>query len=164
MWKQAQAMAAARHLYRWAYQRGRRAKIKAWLTRRPRRLYPMETIHQSCVTGRRRRVGIQMVPLRQIRGSDSRVRDFDIDFYPLQAHDEERWAGVAAALNTGHRLPPVKLIQVENTYFVQDGHHRISIARAQGRQTIEAEVTHLEVGERLPGVDRPPHARCENGC
>jgi len=164
MWKQAQAMAAARDLYRWAYRRGRWAKIKAWLTRRSRRLYPMETIHKSCATGNRRRVGLRMVPLSQIRGSNSRVRDFDIDFYPLQAYDETRWAGVAAALNTGKTLKPVKLIQIENIYFVQDGHHRISIAQAQGRQTIKAEVIHLEVGDRFPGVNRPPHSRCENGC
>jgi hypothetical protein len=38
-------------------------------------------------------------------------------------------------------LPPVALIQVGDVYFVRDGHHRISVARALGRNQIEAKVT-----------------------
>jgi len=38
-------------------------------------------------------------------------------------------------------FPPVALIQIEETFFVQDGHHRVSVARARGELDIEAEVT-----------------------
>jgi hypothetical protein len=38
-------------------------------------------------------------------------------------------------------LPPVNLVQINNLYFVRDGHHRISVARMMGQVEIEAEVT-----------------------
>jgi hypothetical protein len=47
---------------------------------------------------------------------------------------------VAAARRRGKSLPPVDLIQVGDAYFVRDGHHRISVARALGQQDIEAKV------------------------
>jgi hypothetical protein len=37
------------------------------------------------------------------------------------------------------------LVQIGETYFVEDGHHRISVAQAFGRTEIEAQVTVLEV-------------------
>jgi hypothetical protein len=47
-------------------------------------------------------------------------------------------------------LPPVVLVQVGDVYFVRDGHHRISVARALGQLDIEAEVTVWEVAGPLP--------------
>ena len=38
-------------------------------------------------------------------------------------------------------LEPVQLIQIGDDYFVRDGHHRISVARALGETCIDAEVT-----------------------
>lgn len=38
-------------------------------------------------------------------------------------------------------LKPVDLIRVGECYFVQDGHHRISVAHALGQLAIDAEVT-----------------------
>jgi hypothetical protein len=37
----------------------------------------------------------------------------------------------------------VKLVQVGDIFFVQDGHHRISVAKAMGEQIIEAEVVRI---------------------
>ena len=48
---------------------------------------------------------------------------------------------VATAREEGRGLPPVQLIRVGETFFVQDGHHRVSVARARGELDIEAEVT-----------------------
>jgi hypothetical protein len=81
------------------------------------------------------------VPINLIRGSQGRSHDFDRDFNPLQHHTKGRWLSVAAAWQRGKELPPVDLIQVRDFYFVQDGHHRISVAQALGQQVIEAEVT-----------------------
>jgi hypothetical protein len=39
----------------------------------------------------------------------------------------------------------VELIQVGECYFVRDGHHRISVARALGQHAIDVEVTVWEV-------------------
>ena len=76
----------------------------------------------------------------QICGSESRAHDFDADFYPLQENTKERWLSIAAATQRGCQLPPVILIQIGESYFVRDGHHRISVARAQGQKTIQAKV------------------------
>jgi len=50
----------------------------------------------------------------------------------------------------GAKLPPVALIRVGQVYFVEDGHHRISVAKAHGDQDIEAVVTVLHVAGTLP--------------
>lgn len=86
-------------------------------------------------------LGLHTVPLTQIKGSEGRSRDFDVNFRPLYAHQQEQWVNVATAWLAGQPLPPVQLLQVGNIYLVRDGHHRISVARSLGQQEIEAEVT-----------------------
>ena len=81
-----------------------------------------------------------MVPISQICGSEGRCHDFDRDFHPLQDHNKERWLGIARARQRGKALPPVELVRVGDVYFVLDGHHRISVARALGQRHIEAKV------------------------
>jgi hypothetical protein len=94
--------------------------------------------------------GNQQVPITQIQGSEGRSGDFDREFRPLQDRTRERWLSVAAARQQGKALPPVELIQVGPIYFVRDGHHRISVARALGQQAIEARVLVWQVTGPLP--------------
>ncbi|NTW97547.1 MAG: hypothetical protein HGB28_03255 [Oscillochloris sp.] len=86
-------------------------------------------------------LGIQMVPLARICGSEGRVHDFDRHFAPLHEHIRERWVSLAALRSEGHPLPPVDLVQVGADYYILDGHHRVSIAHAFNDDTIEARVT-----------------------
>jgi hypothetical protein len=44
----------------------------------------------------------------------------------------------------------VTLIQIRDYYFVVDGHHRISVARALGEFAIDAEITVWNVCGTLP--------------
>ncbi len=85
--------------------------------------------------------GVQTVAIRSIRGSEGRLIDFDAEFRPLHDRTRDRWVSVAAARLRGTRLPPVELIKSGDDYFVRDGHHRISVARALGEEFIEANVT-----------------------
>lgn len=85
-------------------------------------------------------IGIQMIPINRIRGSEGRTHDFDTEFRPLKKHSRERWLRVAAARYAGKTLPPITLIRLGCDYFVRDGHHRISVAKALGQVEIEAEV------------------------
>ncbi len=85
--------------------------------------------------------GRQEVPLDNIRGTEGRLNDFDDCFHPLDERTRQRWLSIARAQEQGFDLPPVDLIQVGDVYFVRDGHHRISVARAFGRTTITADVT-----------------------
>lgn len=85
--------------------------------------------------------GIKSVPINRIRGSEGRCHDFDANFRPLKEFNQERWVSVACAQLSDVTLPLVELIQVNDLYYVRDGHHRISVARWLGQQEIEAEVT-----------------------
>jgi hypothetical protein len=84
--------------------------------------------------------GLRAVPLAEIVGSEGRSGDFDTRFAPLHEHSRDRWVSVAVARRHGVSLPPVSLIGAADGYYVRDGHHRISVARALGEEFIEAEV------------------------
>jgi hypothetical protein len=88
--------------------------------------------------------GTQMVPLEQIVGSVGRYRDFTRNFLPRAGVNEERWTRLDAALNTMEGFPPVELFKVGEVYFVKDGNHRVSVARANNSTHIEAYVTEIE--------------------
>jgi nucleotide-binding universal stress UspA family protein len=55
---------------------------------------------------------------------------------------------VKVAANGLAGLPPIDVYQIGNTYFVLDGNHRVSVARQEGAQYIQAYVT--EVHTRAP--------------
>jgi hypothetical protein len=84
--------------------------------------------------------GHNSIPIDRIRGSEGRTEDFDDAFYPLHDRLLSRWLSVATVRLTGEDLPPVKLIHTRGIYFVRDGHHRISVAKALGEAYIDAEV------------------------
>ena len=77
---------------------------------------------------------------------DSRCLDFDAHFRLINPHGRERWENVARAWRT-QNLHPISLTQVGDIYFVQDGHHRVSIAVHQEQSQIEARVTVIELAE-----------------
>ncbi len=93
--------------------------------------------------------GQRVVPIDHIRGTEGRCTDFDAGFRPLSERSRLRWVHLAIARLNGESLPPVELIEVGGTYFVRDGHHRISVAKALGQQTIDAEVTVWETAAPL---------------
>jgi len=81
---------------------------------------------------------VNFVPLERIVGSEGRSGEFDNQFNPLKSHNQERWIGIAIARRAGVVLPPVELVQDGDEYYVRDGHHRISVAKALGQLEIEA--------------------------
>jgi hypothetical protein len=141
---------AAQSLYTRARARGRRAQFWSMLVGRSRGLFDVATVEADCRVTASCDAGYQMVSIDRIRGSEGRVHDFDCDFYPLKDHNRERWLGIAQARHRGRALPPVALIQVGDLYFVRDGHHRISVARALGQLDIEATVIVWQVEGPLP--------------
>jgi hypothetical protein len=143
-------LAVIKRLYTHARSQAWWGQLRSALARRSGDLLTLAEMDASGTLGTRRYAGIQKVSINHIRGSLGRVHDFDHDFYPLQDHNRDRWLSVAGARQRGKSLPPVDLIQVGSIYFVQDGHHRISVARALGEQDIEAEVTVWQVTGPLP--------------
>jgi hypothetical protein len=93
-------------------------------------------------------VGHRVIALDSIVGSVDRARDFDRKFRPTSNRPRERWQRMAAAQRRGESMPPISVYRIGDLHFVRDGHHRVSVARAMGWNTIEADVT--EVRTRLP--------------
>src|SRR5437588_8043456 len=108
---------------------------------------PYEEVIQALGFVSERSAGLKVVPLDQIVGSVDRGRDFDRRFRPTSGRSRGRWEQIAAAARRGEAFPPVDLVKVGRLYFVRDGHHRVSVARALGRTDIDAYVT--EVVTRL---------------
>ncbi|MCS7060324.1 MAG: hypothetical protein RMN25_04080 [Anaerolineae bacterium] len=87
---------------------------------------------------------LRCVPLDQIVGSENRSADFDVCFRPVNRALRERWCRVAVAMESGVPLPPVDLIQTRMGYFVRDGNHRVSVARALGLREVDAQIVACE--------------------
>ena len=119
---------------------GQLRRLLAWLTGHSNRLHPL--CHRKA---NGHYLGTRTVAINQIHGSESRSEDFDFFFHPLQGRSMSRWVSVALARQNGVALPPVELIKVGDEYFVRDGHHRVSVARALGWAFIDARVTKLEL-------------------
>jgi hypothetical protein len=88
--------------------------------------------------------GLETVTIDEIKGSEGRTEDFDRAFFPLHERNRQRWVNIARQRLGGAGLPPVELVHMEDAYFVRDGHHRISVARALGEKFIDAEVIHWD--------------------
>jgi hypothetical protein len=85
-------------------------------------------------------LGRRVVEVSKIVGSVDRHRHFDRTFMPIKASMAERWKRVDRAFHRGVELPPVRLYKLGEAYFVEDGNHRVSVARYQGVGWIDAEV------------------------
>ena len=120
-----------------AYLRGRLGQLRSKILGKQSGL---QCLACSPVTSRRSTSQIVAVPIQQIKGSLGRSADFDADFNPLHERCRSRWVSVATAIQTNIPLPPVELVQVGDAYYVQDGHHRISVAKAIGQEVIDARI------------------------
>jgi hypothetical protein len=87
--------------------------------------------------------GAVVVPLDAIVGTIDRSQDFDRRFRPTSARVRSRWEHIAAAMRRGEAMEPVDLVRIGEIYFVRDGHHRVSVARALGHADIDARVTEV---------------------
>lgn len=116
----------------------------SWLVNKNNNLLSFEQIRHTLPFKGQRYLGLQFVPLEKIVGSEGRQREFDRAFFPRQSHSKERWVSIDKAHYKAVPLPPVELIKIDAVYFVIDGHHRISVARARGQEFIDATVTEIE--------------------
>jgi hypothetical protein len=129
-----------------------RARQRAFLHRMKARLrgdpssthtLSFEEIRKALEVSNKVRIGRRAVPVERIVGSVGRYGEFDRAFLPAKASVGERWKRIDRAFHRGEELPPVMLYKVGEAYFVEDGNHRVSVARYQGVEWIEAEVVEL---------------------
>jgi len=135
--------------------RARRRQVLARLAHRLRRepddvnvILPFDEVVAALGMRGERRLGLRTIQLGTVVGTMDSARDFDRRFRPTSARVRQRWERLALAQRRGEPIPPIDVYRVGDMHFVQDGHHRISIAMAAGATTIEAYVT--EVLTQLP--------------
>ena len=140
-----------------------RARRRAFLRRMQARIFgdpastrmrSFEEVSNEFRAFNRVRLGKRAVAVEKIVGSVGRFGDFDRTFLPTRGSLETRWKRVDRAYHRGRDLPPVALFKVGESYFVEDGNHRVSVARYQGVEWIDAEVTVLHGGVSAAPIQR----------
>jgi hypothetical protein len=127
-------------------------RVGYWLRREPhrRQLLPLDRVVSTLGRRGERRLGLQSIRLETIVGTLDRGRDFDRRFRPASNRLRPRWVALALAQRRGQALPPIEVYRVGGCHFVEDGHHRVSIARATRQQMIDAYVTEVLTGTPAP--------------
>jgi hypothetical protein len=117
----------------------RAASIVSWLRRRRSRSR-LRTLSQTATlaAGPAR---LEVVPLHAIVGTLEPTRHFDSSFRPASNVVRWRWERIALAHRKGDALPPVVLRRQSDGYYVVDGRHRVSVARALRHRDIDAWVS-----------------------
>ena len=144
------------------FSRARRERALARLTARLRRepsdfdvILPFEEVVAELGRKGQRSLGLQSVPLDSIVGTVDRSKEFDREFRPTSGTVRGRWQRIAEAQRRGRDMPPISVYRVGDLHFVKDGHHRVSVARAQGRTHIDAYVTEVQTQVGIDSAMRP---------
>ncbi len=90
--------------------------------------------------------GVITVELNRIVGSVGKYHDFDSQFRPKKHVVGKRFSDIKRAMRDGRNLPPVKLYQIRNDFYVLDGNHRVAAAKELGHTDIQARVVELLSG------------------
>jgi hypothetical protein len=137
------------------FSRARRSRRLADLAKRLRRepddidvILPFDEVVDALGRRGERRLGLRTIELDSIVGTVDRTREFDRSFRPTSRRLRRRWEGIAKAMRRGESMPPIDVFRVGELHFVEDGHHRVSVARQLGLDVIDANVTEIvtEVG------------------
>jgi len=140
----------------------RRARLRAVMARIRRehasnRLLSFDDVRRAHVANNRLHRGTKVVEVEEILGSVGRWRDFDRSFLPARASVGHKWKRIDRAFHRAEDLPPVELYEIGDSYFVVDGHHRVSVARYHDVPTLEATVA--EFHPKLPAALAPATAK-----
>lgn len=133
---------AARHDFQKLHRHAALRGLFHRLTRRPLTLCPFQAPKgYSLLKGTRR---LQEVCLDDVSGSVGRAQAYTNDFLPRQSADEERWARVRLAVDSDMGVPPIELLELNGVYYVEDGHHRVSVFKYLKVRSVEAYVAEFK--------------------
>jgi hypothetical protein len=131
-----------------ARQRRRRRLQRAagWLRgrRSAERLTLLDDVLGSRPPALRRLTGLEAIPLCSVVGTaePAKARVFDAGFRVPES-SRRRWEALWLANRRGAAVPPISVFRIGDRHYVDDGHHRVSVANAMGMAAIDAEVTVL---------------------
>lgn len=147
--------ADAEHDFLRARRRQVLSRLAKWLRGEPddvNIMLPFHEVVEALGWQSERRIGLRVIQLDSIVGSVDRGRDFDRRFRPTSGRVRERWERLALAARRGENIPPIEVYRVGGLHFISDGHHRVSVAHAQGLSTIDAYVTEVRTKLNPEGV------------
>jgi hypothetical protein len=117
------------------------------------RLLPLRDVERRLPAIGRRSLGVQTISLADVAGTEGREATFTRDFVPRHESSRHRIRALAAAFPSGD-FPPIVAVKLGDVYFVIDGHHRVALARQNGGEMIDADVTEFVTRVPLPaGAD-----------
>jgi len=87
------------------------------------------SIEQNLQKLKIRNLGVLAIETSKIVGSLSRYNDFSANLIPKKEDFGLRYENIKKAMLNGVNLPPIKVYQVLDNYFVIDGHHRLMAAK-----------------------------------
>lgn len=141
--------------------RMRRRQVLARLAHRLRRepddvnlILPFDDVVAALGRRGERSLGLRTIKIDTIVGTVDSTRDFDRFFRPTTGRVRQRWERLALAQARGEAIPPIEVYRVGELHFVKDGHHRVSIAIAQGQTSIDAYVTEVLTVVDARGIRR----------
>jgi hypothetical protein len=117
----------------------------------------MRQLHQ---TGETIDHGSQEIPLDKIVCSVSRYRDFTRSFLPKRRSNQERWAGLRAAMDEMVGLSPIEVYQIEMLVLSRMETPSL-ISRGIGSETITAYVTEIKTRVPFSAIDDPNELICK---
>lgn len=134
--------------------KGKFFRLKAKALRRQPLLYDLNTVKSGLHLRGSLYAGLKVVRMDEIIGSEGRTSDFDMGFHPVSESARERWVNMAIAFLSRAALPPIQLVEIGGMYFIRDGHHRVSVARAFGQVAMDAEVITWNAAPPFPWQTR----------
>ena len=119
-------------------------------------LLPLNAVTERLQITGQSYAGLKTIPIDRIVGSVDRAVDFDRLFRPRRRGDLKHRMNSLREAFSETPMPPISVYEASGLYFVSDGHHRVALAREQGADFIDADVTALE--DQLAGkVTRYSH-------
>lgn len=129
------------------------------MTGKRRSLIAFEELRDSMQLAGQHDAGIRTLQICQIIGSVGRSNDFDAGFHLISGDLTMRWIAVAQAIFTGRELPPIDVYKVDDSYFVIDGNHRVSVMKTLGQDFIEAHVIEIHLEDERCQTQELPSPR-----
>jgi hypothetical protein len=132
--------ADARDDFERALREARLARLAGWLSGRASGSGPLPVLGEVTMARGTRQ---ELVPIDRIVGSVEPMMCFDRQFRPTSQLPRERFVRIDADVRNGRGMDPVELYHCDGHYYVEDGHHRIAVARALGERQVWATVTEV---------------------
>lgn len=97
------------------------------------------------------------IDITRIVGSVNKAEDFDEFFRPKKPQSTyTSWKNIYKVWYSKGHFPPVRLYELQGEYYVEDGHHRISVMKTIGVDQVRSEVKKFQVPDSELKEDQVP--------